>query len=555
MIAGSRKNQLRLVASILIVLSLIPLTSAGVSSLGNDAPEKSELRTSATNVTFASTQGGSVNVYDHAGKLVAVHTPTNQRIWTHEEYRRYMDIDPLDTDRLLFVAGERTESGEFQRIAVIINWRTGEELLKFPVPKDTHDVDAVGNGQFAVADKKNHIAYISNPRNGTVVWNYSFKKYFDPATSGNNPDRLDTHLNDIDLHNNGELVLLSPRDFDRVIAVNRSTKETIWTLGREDDHSILNEQHNPLLLEQSPPTVLVADSENQRIVEYVRRDESWQQVWKYEGNLHWPRDADRLPNGNTLIADTANDRVLEVTPDGKTVWEHSISRSPYDVERLQYGDEPAGPPMTGEHSPNAVGPEDGTGLVDKFTAPYETSYNKAYQLIGVWLVPTWAGSTSFFALCFGVLVALVWAGVEIATRLPINPTLAKAPSEDASSLVSGAFFMIAGIGVLPLLAGMADNTAILATLAFVLFAFGLRSIANGATTAWGTAASRLLFATKTLCLAAGCVLCVALVFTALRGFQPGSSHILILCSIVVLVALALVQDTQPHLEAKDRIFS
>ena len=36
-----------------------------------------------------------------------------------------------------------------------------------------------------------------------------------------------------------------------------------------------------------------------------------------------PRSAQRLPNGNTLIADTQSKRVVEVTPDGKDVWTYT----------------------------------------------------------------------------------------------------------------------------------------------------------------------------------------------------------------------------------------
>ena len=42
-------------------------------------------------------------------------------------------------------------------------------------------------------------------------------------------------------------------------------------------------------------------------------------VWQLE-NLKWPWKAQRLANGNTLIADAGLNRVYEVTPDGNEVW-------------------------------------------------------------------------------------------------------------------------------------------------------------------------------------------------------------------------------------------
>lgn len=57
--------------------------------------------------------------------------------------------------------------------------------------------------------------------------------------------------------------------------------------------------------------------------------------------LQWPRDADRLPNGNTLITDTAGNRVIEVGPDGDLVWGVEI-KGGYEAERLGTGDESRG---------------------------------------------------------------------------------------------------------------------------------------------------------------------------------------------------------------------
>lgn len=48
-------------------------------------------------------------------------------------------------------------------------------------------------------------------------------------------------------------------------------------------------------------------------------------VWEYRETpdffSQWGGDADRLPNGNTLITDCTNGRILEVTMEGEKVWE------------------------------------------------------------------------------------------------------------------------------------------------------------------------------------------------------------------------------------------
>ena len=49
-------------------------------------------------------------------------------------------------------------------------------------------------------------------------------------------------------------------------------------------------------------------------------------VWVYNDNLRfhstYTSNAQRLPNGNTLICESAAKRVFEVTPGGETVWEY-----------------------------------------------------------------------------------------------------------------------------------------------------------------------------------------------------------------------------------------
>jgi len=62
-------------------------------------------------------------------------------------------------------------------------------------------------------------------------------------------------------------------------------------------------------------------------------------VWSFGkmGMLRWPRDADRLENGNTLIADSRNNRVLEVDSGGRVVWSFKGLAFPFEADRLENG--------------------------------------------------------------------------------------------------------------------------------------------------------------------------------------------------------------------------
>ncbi|PIQ25988.1 hypothetical protein COW36_02730 [bacterium (Candidatus Blackallbacteria) CG17_big_fil_post_rev_8_21_14_2_50_48_46] len=84
--------------------------------------------------------------------------------------------------------------------------------------------------------------------------------------------------------------------------------------------------------------LLITDTGNHRILEL----ENMQLVWQYgnpenkdsggyglePGYLSYPQSAQRLDNGNTLIVDAGNLRILELDPEGKILWEHFTNSGP-----------------------------------------------------------------------------------------------------------------------------------------------------------------------------------------------------------------------------------
>ena len=150
-----------------------------------------------------------------------------------------------------------------------------------------------------------------------------------------------------------------------------------WTLGSDDDHDTLYEQHNPdyIPAERGGPAIVLADSENDRVTEFQREggagaDGEWERAWTWsDDRLEWPRDADRLPNGNTLVTDTDGGRVLEVAPNGSVVWSVGV-RGGYDAERLGTGDESAGGPAM---SATTAGTANGNEATESETDRNETT--------------------------------------------------------------------------------------------------------------------------------------------------------------------------------------
>jgi outer membrane protein assembly factor BamB len=369
---------------VVLAVLFVPVPGPAVlaSTVADSPTDAGPTTADAERITWISMQGHWRGL--GGGELLAVDTDTGAVVWSHDRYNHYYDVDPLNESHLLVTAGG-VWSGQW---AVEIDWREDRIVRTVQIPWDTHDVDALPSGDWVVADKDRSRVLEVDPDTGEVGWTYRFDAHYDRETDGVDGDF--THLNDVDAVRNGSAYLLSPRNFDRVLVVNRSTKETEWVLGAQGDHAVLERQHNPTLLRNESaggPTVLVADSENHRVVEYRRENGEWRATWAYAGNLSWPRDADRLPNGNTLIVDSGGQRVLEVTPDGEVVWERDQRLHPYDAERQSLGDEPTGPPLDG-------------GLV---APPGEGNGGDSFAVLA-WVPPRPA---------LAGLLLLAWIGVEL----------------------------------------------------------------------------------------------------------------------------------------------
>ena len=276
----------------------------------------------------------------------------------------------------------------------------------FPNHHEVHDADRLDSGETAIADMGNHRAFTVD-QSGTVTWEWNASDHISRGTewfdehvpegseeefASNGPESDWTHLNDIDHLENGNF-LLSVRNYDVTLEVARN-ETIVETYGEPDDHSIMNEQHNPNLLEETG-TLVVADSGNDRIVEI---NATTQEVISEYGSvpansnvgdpsLRWPRDADRLPNGNTLITDSRRFRILEVAPNGTVVWSHLRQEERslvYEADRIRLDD---------EHLPEepSVADTDGT-LVTRTNSPLTDLYATLDSYLAfVPFFPTWLG--------------------------------------------------------------------------------------------------------------------------------------------------------------------
>jgi hypothetical protein len=429
-------NIRRLLAAALVVVLLLPAVTSGLSH-DEELSTTPEPTTQNDSLVVVATQGDDVGNGDDSRVLVT-DPQSQQTLWQTTRYPTYFDVDPLNESTLLYAA--QRPNGE--SVAVVHNWRTDTVYDRFAIANGTHDVDALGNDRYVYADGVSHrVVVVDVGEDRETIWTYDFTEQFPPSAGGGDANSYAgdyTHLNDVDPVGD-DAFLVSPRNFDRVFLIDRTNRTVRWSLGSEDDYDTLYEQHNPTLLSQSPPTVLVADSENNRVVEYRRTDGEWRQVWAYADDLEWPRDADRLPNGDTLLLDSRS--VRRVTPSREIVWELHVPKFPYDVERIDLGDEPSGPSMAqprfADQFDDPTAPGDDRGLL----AAAATPVTEAYATAG-WVLPFWVTLVDFIAVIGASGVVVVWAGFELA-RLDTGLQL-PTPSTDRAGSALTAGLLLAG---------------------------------------------------------------------------------------------------------------
>jgi len=378
-----RRTALTLAICLLVVVPVGAVAVAGAASDGAAAQQAADnpcvgtMTSQPDRTTLFSIQGARGGDKTSAmvvgvrpdGSVVGVHNDSAAgRWWSY-------DIDVLPSGNVL-------QATTYRRDTLIeeINVSTGDHVSerRFRDVYDTHDVDLINGDELLMNDMSQDgedRVLVYNLTRQEVVWEYYFANHTDafPRSGGGEYGGDWTHNNDVEKISDGTY-MVSVRNFDQVVAINRSTKEIEWTLGEDDNHEFLNEQHNPDYLEtdDGKPTVIVADSLNDRVVEYTREDGEWNQTWVLRGDLVEPRDADRLPNGNTLVADRRSHRILEVTPEGEVVWEVYAPWQPYDVERLGTGDESSGPTMLDAGTTGAV---EVSGSADPSESEIETCYD------------------------------------------------------------------------------------------------------------------------------------------------------------------------------------
>ena len=240
-------------------------------------------------------------------------------------------------------------------VALEMDWK-GKVLWEVRHPEHTHDGIRLKNGNVLLICKQplpqDVVARVSGGRAGTeydngkmigdylvemtidgkIVWEWRAWEHLDPVEDGITAVQDDrdvwTLANGLSEMPDGN-ILLSFRNISTVIMINRQSGAIYWKLGAPP----LSGQHAPYMLANG--NVLLFDNGPHRLdttLPFSRVLEiepaTKKIVWKFQeaitSNFFSPRisNAQRLPNGNTLIDEGAFGRFFEVTPEGDVVWEY-----------------------------------------------------------------------------------------------------------------------------------------------------------------------------------------------------------------------------------------
>ncbi len=220
------------------------------------------------------------------------------------------DVEWLPNNNILFV---------LPRNGVYEIDRNGNVIWSYLDERVSHDADRLPNGNTLVVwgggDTPDDAQVKEINPKGKIVWAWYAKDHFFRLPYRDISNQGWTHTNAVTRLSNGN-TLISLRNFNFLIEVDPQGK-VVKTIGE----GLMRYQHDPEVL--SNGNILFVNHKRPHTV--IEIDTNGKIVWQYimSDSNTWPvRDANRLPNGNTLITGTT--KIIEVTQDGELVWQLTL---------------------------------------------------------------------------------------------------------------------------------------------------------------------------------------------------------------------------------------
>lgn len=218
------------------------------------------------------------------------------------------DVESLPNNNILFVL---PLNGVYEIS------RSGDIVWSYWDSKVSHDADRLPNGNtlvvFGGGDGMNDPQVKEINSKGEIVWAWYARDHFNKPPYKDIYDEGWTHTNAASRLPNGN-TLISLRNFNFVVEVD-PRGAVVRTIGE----GIFHRQHDPVMLlngnilvanHQKPHRAIEVDPNTGKIV--------WQSP-EFERDAIPVRDANRLPNGNTLVTGTT--KIIEFTTEGEIVWQ------------------------------------------------------------------------------------------------------------------------------------------------------------------------------------------------------------------------------------------
>lgn len=218
------------------------------------------------------------------------------------------DVESLPNNNILFVL---PLNGVYEIS------RSGDIVWSYMDSKVSHDADRLPNGNtlvvFGGGDGINDPQVKEINSKGEIVWAWYARDHFNKPPYKDIYDDGWTHTNAASRLPNGN-TLISLRNFNFVVEVD-PRGAVVRTIGE----GIFYRQHDPVMLpngnilvanHQKPHRAIEVDLNTGKIV--------WQSP-EFERDATPVRDANRLPNSNTLVTGTT--KIIEFTAEGEIVWQ------------------------------------------------------------------------------------------------------------------------------------------------------------------------------------------------------------------------------------------
>lgn len=212
---------------------------------------------------------------------------------------------------------------------IIINKTTKNIVKQYRDDKISHDADRLPNGNFIYiwgVDNYTDPQVKEINSSGHIVWSWRAYDFLYNDTYKNLYNDGWTHANSVTrLKNNNTIISL--RNFNTTIEVNK-TGDIVWEYNWT---SYGTHPHEPEILPNGNLIIGLQHDPVYHVAEINRT--TGDVVWNFTlSGLRTVRDADRLPNNNSLIQGVLEagqeSTIIEVSEDGEIVWQLNLKNAP-----------------------------------------------------------------------------------------------------------------------------------------------------------------------------------------------------------------------------------